>query len=192
MLDSKARAALAGLSGLLGNGAAALRLTPNVVTVLGVLVTASAAALIVADNLRWAGVVLIVGGVLDFVDGSLARVTGKSSRFGAFLDSVTDRMSDGMILAALALTFHYKDNRLGFWSAIISLLLAGLVPYARAKAEALGFSAQVGFAERAERVIAIIAGLIFGVVEYVLVAVAVASAVTLVQRLMHVSKQRER
>ncbi len=189
MLDSKARQALSGLSQTLGTGGARIGLTPNAVSLAGIAVTAGAAALILRQRAVAAGILLIAGGLLDFVDGSVARASGRSSIYGAFVDSVGDRISDGLIFGSLAWALDSSGDRLGAAAALACLVLAGLVPYARAKAESLGLESRIGLVERAERIIAIIAGLIFGVITPVLIAVAVLSAVTFVQRFVYVRRQ---
>jgi CDP-diacylglycerol---glycerol-3-phosphate 3-phosphatidyltransferase len=133
----------------------------------------------------------------DLLDGYMARVTGKSSTFGAFLDSTLDRIGDGAIFAGLALYFAGPgDSRLYLVLALICLVMGGVTSYARARAESLGFQAKVGIAERADRLVAILAmtglGAIFDVPELMYVALwvlAVASTVTVVQRIWVVRHQ---
>jgi CDP-diacylglycerol--glycerol-3-phosphate 3-phosphatidyltransferase/CDP-diacylglycerol--inositol 3-phosphatidyltransferase len=144
------------------------------------------------------GVLVITAFVFsDLLDGTMARLTGKSSPFGAFLDSTLDRIGDGAIFAGLALYFAGPgDSRLYLVLALICLVMGGVTSYARARAESVGFQAKVGIAERADRLVAILVmtglGAIFDVPELMYVALwalAVASTVTVVQRIWVVRKQ---
>lgn len=144
------------------------------------------------------GVLVITAFVFsDLLDGYMARHTGKSSKFGAFLDSTLDRIGDGAIFAGLALYFAGDgDNRLYLVLCLVCLVMGGVTSYARARAEGLGFQAKVGIAERADRLVAILvmtglsALLDLPVLLYVaLWALAVASTVTVVQRIWVVRTQ---
>lgn len=189
MLDAKAREALSGLYRILGTSLARLGLTPNAVTMLGVAMTGVSAALVVRQRFFVAGFVLIAGGILDFADGAVAKATGRSTLFGAFLDSIADRVSDLVILSALAWALLQRGDELAAALAIVALGLAQLTSYIRAKAESLGLDCSVGIVERAERVIVIIAALILGFVEIALGLLVAVSAVTVAQRLVHVGRQ---
>ena len=136
--------------------------------------------------------IFVVGSLLDILDGALARVGGKSTPFGAFLDSTTDRVGEGAMLAAIALVFsrHGKD-----WAVVVAVAAvvgSFLVSYTRAKAEALGLQGDVGLGSRAERVVLITAGLVFapwGGLPWAIVALAATAWLTVVQRVLHVRKQ---
>ncbi len=189
MLDAKAREALKGLSDLTGRGLARLGFTANVLTALGVVLSAAAAWRIAEGAFLSGGLILIAGGVLDFCDGAVARVRGTASRFGAFLDSVTDRISDAIVFSAL-LWFFFRGGEDRVAVVALAAYAGGqLTSYIRAKAESVGYDCKVGILERAERLILLCAGLILGYVEIMLWAVAVLSAVTVVQRLVHVARQ---
>jgi len=189
LLDSKARDLLEGVSSTAGRIVARTGLTPNAVTAGGLAVVVVAAWLVVQDRMVAGGVVLAASGLFDFLDGAVARATGKASRMGAFLDSVTDRLTDGVILGAIVYALAQRGDEVGVALALASLVLGGAVSYVRAKAESLGFDCKVGFAERAERIIALIVGLVLSILTPVLAVLAVASAVTVVQRLVHVGRQ---
>lgn len=189
MLDAKARHLLEGLSRFSGRLVARTGLTPNAVTILGVGITGVAAWRVLAGDPVSAGLILIAGGVSDFLDGAVARATGRSTRFGAILDSVTDRISDGLIFSALVWALHDAGATLAAALALASLLLSQLVSYIRAKAESHGYDCKVGLMERAERVIALIAGLLFGILTLALAVIVAGSLVTFAQRIVHVGKQ---
>lgn len=163
--------------------------TPNQVT-LGALVLASGAAgLTVAGWHVAAAVVLLLSGGLDLLDGMLARHTGRTSAFGAFLDSTLDRVSEGVVFAAVAYHFAVHGQPALAGVATLALLGSVLVSYARARAEALGLDCKVGAMTRAERLLALVAGLAFGLLGPVVLALAVLGAFTVVQRMVHVHRQ---
>lgn len=166
-------------------------LTPNQVTVVGMALTFVAAALAAFGYLLWAGVVLILAGTCDILDGALARSTHKSYPYGAFLDSTLDRYSEGAIYVGLAAYFISMGGPLQRWLVLATLAaLAGsfLVSYVRARAQSLGFTCDSGVFARPERVVVTVIGLIFG--GYVLYAVvfllAVLTNLTALQRIREV------
>jgi CDP-diacylglycerol---glycerol-3-phosphate 3-phosphatidyltransferase len=194
LLDARAREALKGVSDGVGRGLSRMGFTANVLTALGIVLSAVAAWRIASGAFLSAGLIGTAGGLLDFCDGAVARVQGTASRYGAFLDSVTDRFSDAFVFSAFTwYFFEHGDKR----TAVVALAAyAGgtLTSYIRAKAESLGYDCKVGLLERAERLILLNAGLIlsvfyFRLVEIMLWAVAVLGAVTVLQRLVHVSRQ---
>jgi len=191
VLDARARQALQSVSEWTGRTLSRAHLTADRVTVLAVLVIAGGSWRIADGGLRSAGIILTAGGVLDFCDGSVARFQGTSSRRGAFLDSVTDRISDSLVFSALL--WYYLVRKPEPWTAGVVLAayaLSVLTSYIRAKAESLGFDCKVGIGERAERLIVLNTGLILTwILVPALWILAILSAVTVVQRLVHVSKQ---
>jgi CDP-diacylglycerol---glycerol-3-phosphate 3-phosphatidyltransferase len=173
-------------------------ITPDVLTATGVSLCLAAAILVPFENhgkllFFWlAAGTFVVGSLLDILDGALARVGGKSTPFGAFIDSTTDRVGEGAMLAAIALVFarHGKD-----WAVVLAVAAvvgSFLVSYTRARAEALGLRGDVGLGSRAERVVLITAGLVFapwGGLPWAIVALAATACLTVVQRVLHVRKQ---
>ena len=175
-----------------------LGISPDAVTVVGTLGVVAGALVFFPQGKLLTGVLVISAFVFsDLLDGTMARLTGKSSPFGAFLDSTLDRVGDGAIFAGLALYFAGPgDSRLYLVLALICLVMGGVTSYARARAESVGFQAKVGIAERADRLVAILVatglGAIFDVPELMYVALwalAVASTVTVVQRIWVVRQQ---
>ncbi len=165
--------------------------TPNQITVVGVALTFVAAVLAALGYLRWAGVVLIFAGTFDILDGALARSSGRSYPYGAFLDSTLDRYSEGAIYIGLAAYFASMDGPLQRWLLLATVAaLAGsfLVSYVRARAQSLGFTCESGLFARPERVVATVVGLIFGgVVLYVVVfLLAILTNLTALQRIREV------
>ncbi|WP_432934533.1 phosphatidylinositol phosphate synthase [Microbispora sp. CA-135349] len=182
----------------LGRALARRGISPDVITTIGTLgVVASALAFYPLGHL-FAGTLVITFFVLaDLLDGVLARMTGKGSTWGAFLDSTLDRLGDASIFSGLILYFVLKDEpEIVLATVALFCLVAGaLVSYAKARAEGLGMTANVGIAERGERLVVVLvaAGLSGLGVPYILAAglwlLAAASAVTVVQRMVHVYRQ---
>lgn len=165
--------------------------TPNQVTVIGLALTFAAAVLVAFGHLRWAGVVLIVAGSFDILDGALARTTHASYPYGAFLDSTLDRYSEGAIYVGLAAYFVAMGGPLQRWLVLATFAaLAGsfLVSYVRARAQSLGFTCETGVFARPERVVVTVVGLIFGgVVLYTVVfLLAILTNFTALQRIREV------
>jgi CDP-diacylglycerol--glycerol-3-phosphate 3-phosphatidyltransferase len=179
-------------------GLARTRVTPNVLTASGVSLCLVAAVLVgFEDRNPWlfywlAAVTFVVGSLLDILDGALARAGGKSTPFGAFIDSTTDRVGEGAMLAAIALVFSRHGQDWAVVLAVAAVVGSFLVSYTRARAEALGLRGDVGLGSRAERVAVITAGLVFapwGGLPWAIVLLAATAWLTVVQRILHVRKQ---
>jgi phosphatidylinositol phosphate synthase len=179
-------------------GLARTRVTPNALTATGVTLCAIASVVVLFERhnellFYWvAAVVFVAGSILDILDGALARAGGKSTPFGAFLDSTTDRVSEGFMLAAIAYIFaqHHRD----VFVVVDVGAVAGsfLVSYTRARAEALGLKGDVGIGSRAERVVVITAGLVlapWGVLPWAIALLTATAWITVVQRVLSVRKQ---
>ena len=173
----------------------AVGLTPNAVTVLGFCITVAAASLVGADFLLAGGVVFLAGSSLDLMDGAMARVSGRVTRFGALLDSLMDRLGEAALflgMAIYALRADLSDGRLLFFIVVLILALVSsqLVSYVNARGEGLGFTARIGLMTRPERVVLLALGLILGQrpLEVVLIAIAALSFITLLQRLIHIQR----
>ena len=166
-------------------------LTPNQVTVVGLVLTFAAATLVAFGELRWAGVVLIVAGTCDILDGALARSTHTSYSYGAFLDSTLDRYSEGAIYIGLAAYFVSAGGPYQRWLVLATFAaLAGsfLVSYVRARAQSLGFTCESGLFARPERVVVTVIGLLIGgwVLYVVVFLLAVLTNLTALQRIREV------
>jgi len=174
------------------------RITPDAVTITGTLAVVLAALTLFPTGHLLAGSIVIAVFVLtDSLDGTMARLSGRSSSWGAFLDSTLDRFADAAIFSGLVLWFVGRgDDRLTAGLALACLVLGSIVPYARARAEGLGMTAAIGIAERADRLFAVLLaaflvglGLTPVVLTVMLTLLAVASAVTVVQRMATVRRQ---
>lgn len=160
--------------------------SPDAVTLLGLVLTIGVAALAALGAIRWAGVAYLVAGACDALDGTLARISGKGSRFGAFLDSTIDRFEESLVLLGLATAYIYGD---GTWEVLLILVVVMgslMVSYTRARAEAIGVNCQVGFMTRVPRVALTILGMILNLVPAVLVLLSVTTLWTAVHRIIHV------
>ncbi len=180
------------------------RVTPNALTTAGVSLCLAASVIVFFENRNewlfyWVGAALFVlGSILDILDGALARAGGKTTPFGAFLDSTTDRIGEGAMLGAIALIFHRHDHPVALAFAFAAVAGSFLVSYTRARAEALGLRGDVGIGSRAERVVVITGGLVLAPISIWLLVAAIAlltltAWVTVLQRILHVRRQlRER
>src|SRR6185503_6458896 len=133
----------------------ALRIHPNVLTLIGVLINVAAACALGVDQFLLAGVIMIVANIFDFIDGKVAHITNTVSRFGAFWDSTLDRLSD--IALFIGLIYLYADLRRTDYVMVTALALTFsiMTSYARARAESLIDKCKVGFMERPERIVLI-------------------------------------
>jgi CDP-diacylglycerol---glycerol-3-phosphate 3-phosphatidyltransferase len=179
-------------------GLARTRVSPNALTAAGVTLCALAAVVVYFEYRNellafWAGAALFVlGSVLDILDGALARQSGKGTPFGAFLDSTTDRISEGFMLGAIALIFMRDGNEVALAFTIAAIGGSFLVSYTRARAEALGLKGDVGLGSRAERVVVIVSGLVlapWGVLPWAIYLLTATAWITVLQRVLSVRAQ---
>lgn len=198
MLNRYARAAVTRILTPVARLLLRLGISPDVVTILGTLGVCLGALVFFPRGQLLVGVLVITAFVFsDTIDGIMARELGHSSKWGAFLDSTLDRIGDAAIFSGLTIWyFQGGDDRLKAWLALACLVLGSVVSYARARAEGLGMRADVGIAERADRLVAtlVTTGLVgLGLPEIVLTVVlgllAVASFVTILQRVLLVRQQ---
>lgn len=195
MINAKLRSGWDKLMRPVGGWLARTRLSPDAVTYMGVLLQVYCAYLIVEGHLLVAGLLSVVAGFADALDGALAKAKGVASKWGAFLDSSTDRLADALFLLPVAWLYGVQPDvasRYDAWTAglaLAALVFGFLVSYTKARAESLGFDCNVGLAERAERLIVIIIALVFDLVLIGVAILTVASAITFLQRMVHVRRQ---
>ncbi len=175
-----------------------LGVTPDMVTIVGTVGVVVGALAFFPSGHLWQGVVVISIFVFsDLIDGYMARTLGLSSKWGSFLDSTLDRLGDASIFAGLAIwLFEGGDNHILAYVALWALVMGSVTSYTRAKAESLGLNAKGGIAERADRLVAILVLTFFSdvldlpiLLAIVLWALAVASTVTVLQRMVLVRRQ---
>lgn len=163
-------------------------LSPNIVTLLGFVITLISAFFYSKGYFSIGGIVLIIGGICDLIDGNLARVSRKVSKFGGFLDSTIDRLSDSAIFTGLSIyAFDNNDKELLLLS-LLALIVSYTISYTRARAECIIESCKVGIMERAERIILIILASFFNFMKIALILIVTFGSITILQRIYHTYK----
>ena len=177
------------------------RLTPNAISMTGLIGNLIAAVLVWQEEFLLAGIAFVLGSVMDTLDGRYSRMSGKGTPFGAFLDSTLDRVEEGIVLMAVGAWFAERGNELAVAAVVGAVLFSLMVSYTRARAEALGVECKVGLATRAVRVVIISAGLLFAkganvadfeLLEPAIYALAALTVFTALQRVLHVRRQLAR
>jgi CDP-diacylglycerol--glycerol-3-phosphate 3-phosphatidyltransferase len=173
------------------------RLTPNMISMTGLVLNVVAAVLVTQRLFFLAGIAFIVGSVMDTLDGRYSRMSGKGTPFGAFLDSTLDRVEEGIVLTTVAAYFSSRGMDFAVAACVLAVLFSLMVSYTRARAEALGVENKGGLATRPVRVVILSIGLVFakgaGIFDVDLLAPAVYVLVvltvfTVFQRVFHVRK----
>ncbi len=186
------------LSLLMRNRLIESRLTPNAISLTGFVLNVVAAVLVWQRFFFLGGVAFVVGSVMDTLDGRYSRMSGKGTPFGAFLDSTLDRCEEGIVLTAVGAYLASRGDELGVAAVVVAVLGSLMVSYTRARAEALGVECKVGLATRAVRVVILSIGLLFArgaslgdfsLLKPAVYALAVLTAFTTVQRIVHVRRQ---
>jgi len=174
------------------------RLTPNAISLTGLVGNLIAAALIINHDFVLAGIAFILGSVCDMFDGRYSRMSGKGTPFGAFLDSTLDRMEEGIVLTAVGAYFAARHDETAVAAVVAAVLFSLMVSYTRARAEALGVECKVGIASRAVRVVILSIGLLFArgaslgdfqLLEASVYVLAGLAIITTFQRILHVRRQ---
>ncbi|HMD56520.1 MAG TPA: CDP-alcohol phosphatidyltransferase family protein [Solirubrobacteraceae bacterium] len=173
------------------------RLTPNTISLTGLVLNLVAAVLVWEQLFFLGGIAFIVGSIMDTLDGRYSRMSGKGTPFGAFLDSTLDRIEEGIVLTAVAGYFALRSDRVGAAAVVVAVLASLMVSYTRARAEALGVECKVGIATRPVRVVILAIGLVFAkgaglgdfeLLEPAVYVLAALSVITVAQRIWHVRK----
>jgi CDP-diacylglycerol--glycerol-3-phosphate 3-phosphatidyltransferase len=171
------------------------RLTPNAISMTGLVLNVAAAVLIWERYFFLGGIAFIVGSIMDTLDGRYSRMSGKGTQFGAFLDSSLDRIEEAIVLTAVAAYFASRQMEIATAATAIAIGASLLVSYTRARAEALGVECKVGIASRAVRVVILSVGLVFAkgaslgdfeLLEPAVYVLAGLSVITTLQRIFHV------
>ncbi|MCC6754769.1 MAG: CDP-alcohol phosphatidyltransferase family protein [Solirubrobacterales bacterium] len=171
------------------------RLTPNAISMAGLVGNLVAAGLVIDGRFFLAGLAFIIGSVMDTLDGRYSRMSGKGTLFGAFLDSTLDRIEEGVVIAAVAWHFAEQGENVAAAMCVLVVLGSLMVSYTRARAEALGVECKVGIATRPVRVVLLSAGLVFAngelisgfdLLPIVIYVMAALTAITTLQRVWHV------
>lgn len=166
-----------------------LGLMPNTVTILGLVGNTLGAALLARGEMTLGGLVILVMGPIDALDGAMARQRGEPTEFGAFVDSVTDRYSELVIFGGLLYYYLQQGNWLYAMLAYVAAAGAVLVSYTRARAQSLGHETKVGILTRLERYLVLTPALVFNVPYIALWIMAVLANLTALQRILDVRRQ---
>jgi len=183
------------ISGLLIPAISKTKISPNALTVIGLLIIIAASVVVALNYLLLGGILVLVAGLFDILDGALARYANKMTRFGAVMDSTFDRLSEGALFAGLLILYVPKGQILIPTLILASLIFSFLISYIRARAEGIGIKCEVGFFTRTERVIIMALALILGgifsdvIILVALVILALFSLITVIQRLVYVYGQ---
>jgi CDP-diacylglycerol--glycerol-3-phosphate 3-phosphatidyltransferase len=173
------------------------RLTPNMISMTGLVLNVGAAVLVWQRYFFLAGIAFIVGSIMDTLDGRYSRMSGKGTPFGAFLDSTLDRIEEGIVLTAVAAYFSSRGMDFAVAACVVAVLGSLMVSYTRARAEALGVECKVGLATRPVRVVILSAGLVLAkgasifnvdLLAPAVYVLAVLTVFTVFQRVLHVRK----
>jgi CDP-diacylglycerol--glycerol-3-phosphate 3-phosphatidyltransferase len=167
------------------------RLTPNAISLTGLVLNLVAAVLVFDERFVLAGIAFVVGSIMDTLDGRYSRMSGKGTQFGAFLDSTLDRIEEGIVLTGVAWVFAERGESFAAAAVVVAVLASLMVSYTRARAEALGVECKVGLATRAVRVVILSAGLLLEGLDLLAPAVYLLAAlgtVTVLQRIFHVRR----
>ncbi len=181
------------------HGLALTKISPNVLTFIGLVINIVAAVLFgYANTLNqqrmflYAGLVIIGAGIFDMVDGRVARATNQVTQFGAFFDSVIDRYSDVALFFGL-LVYYARANRFFYVVLMAFVMVTSLmVSYTRARAETLIPQCKVGFMERPERIVLVIIGALFNRMAAILWVIAVLATITVIHRIAYTYQQTEK
>ncbi len=167
---------------------AKLHITPNMLTWAGLIFPAGALYLLFTEHLIWAGVVTLVGALFDSLDGAVARYTNNITVFGGVLDSVLDRITEGLMFAGIAVYCFMHEDIIASAVILFALVMSFTVSYVRARAEGVGIECNVGICTRAERIVLMVLSLFTG---YFLIAFGIIAALSLItvgQRIYNVAK----
>ena len=175
---------------------AKIGLSPNKVTLLGIIVAGTSAVLASRGYLFASGIIFLASGFFDMIDGALARETGKVTKFGAFLDSVTDRISEAIVLLGIIIYYLNHSSQLGVILVYCAFAGSIMVSYVRSRAEGLGVDCKTGVMTRPERVASLGIALIVGqwweiALTIALGVIAVLTVMTTAQRLLYVRRLLE-
>lgn len=177
----------------LGKIVAKTHLTPNTITVIGLGLNIGVATVIASGNLVLGGVLVLLAGGFDALDGAVARVTGQTSEFGGFLDSTLDRYSEAIVFGGLLVYLTRTDaGTVPILLTYITIVGSLMISYSRSKAEAIGIRGDIGFAQRLERIVILSVALVISQPVWGLWVLAIATQLTALHRILHVWQVKKR
>jgi len=171
------------------NACVALRIHPNILTFVGVLINVAAAVALATNRFILAGVIMIVANIFDFIDGKVAVLLGAVSKFGGFWDSVNDRFSDIALFIGLIYLYSHLGRTDYVMVASLAMMFSIMTSYARARAESLIAKCKVGFMERPERIVLFMIGAFTNRMAAVLWVILVLSIFTVADRVIHTYRE---
>lgn len=166
-----------------------LGIVPNTATLLGLFGTMVGSFFLAMGNITVGGLIILVAAPIDALDGTMARLRGESSEFGAFVDSVTDRYSELFIFGGLLVYFLQQQDWLGAGLSYLAASGSVLVSYIRARAQSVGFETKIGIFSRVERYLVLIPCLVFNLPLIAVGVIALFANITAMQRILHVRSQ---
>jgi CDP-diacylglycerol--glycerol-3-phosphate 3-phosphatidyltransferase len=187
-LDDWFRATFRGLLTTLARFFNRIGLHPNTMTIMGLVGTITGAVLLGMGHMTLGGIVILVSGVFDALDGTMARLREEPTRFGAFVDSVSDRFADLSIFGGLLAWFIQQQDWLTCGIIYVAAVGTVMVSYVKTRAESLGYSAKVGLLSRVGRYLVIVPGLVFNIPILSIWIIAIFANYTALQRIWHVRK----
>jgi len=165
------------------------KINPNTLTLFGLVLSLISAFFFAKRDLFWAGGFLLAGGFFDALDGIVARTNNRTTKYGGFLDSVCDRFADAAIIIGAMYGGLTELFSIPFWlTGTLAIFGSLMVSYTRARAEAAGASASVGFADRPARMIILIVGAFIDMVNFAVFSIVILSFITILQRIAHAKK----
>jgi CDP-diacylglycerol--glycerol-3-phosphate 3-phosphatidyltransferase len=173
----------------IARGLGRMGLTPNILTLVGLVLNGAVAAVVATGVLQWGGVLLVFASAFDALDGTLARLTAQQSRFGAFFDSSIDRYSEGVVLGGLSYYLLQSGDQIGVLLAFAGIVGSLMVSYTRARAEGLDVECKVGLLTRVGRMLLLAVGLMMARPVITLWILAILANFTAFQRMFHVWRQ---
>ena len=189
LIPAGIRDGVRGIMAGIASGAVALRLTPNIATVLGLVPAVLGGLAFARGEIRLGGLFLLISGFMDMLDGAIARITGGETKFGALLDSTIDRYAE--IAVYLGLALHFRDSVWPLTGVVLALCGSLMVSYVKARAEGLGLTCNIGMLQRPERLVILMVGAFIGsgYLKWAVYLIAVLANITAFERLIRMKKQ---
>lgn len=163
-----------------------LKLTPNFITISGLFINVIASYYIYTGNFITGAIIILVAGLFDMLDGMLARKMNKKTKFGGFLDSTVDRLSEGILYFGILLFYTRTNDKNGIILSYSAMFFSFLISYARARASGLKIDCEIGIFTRPERIIVLILGLLINQLFITLIILNIFSIITVIQRIIKV------
>ncbi len=165
-----------------------LKITPNMITIIGFIINLIASYYIYKGSFIYGAIIILIAGLFDMLDGMLARKMNKKTKFGGFLDSTVDRLSEGVLYLGILLFYINTSNKIEIILSYSAMFFSFLISYTRARASGFRIDCEVGIFTRPERIIALVIGLLFNQLYITLIIINALSVITVLQRIIKVYK----